>query len=82
MIYIERTSFYRENSLSLKIAKMQKLAFRLATVESDQHAGEWASPGGVIHVQARSAPLTLRPTLVWLRAPREVCSRALGLTVF
>ena len=74
MIYIERKSFYRE------IAKMQKLAFGLATVGCDQHAGEWASRGCIIHVQARSAPLTLSPTLVWQRAPREVCSRALGLT--
>jgi hypothetical protein len=81
MIY-ERKRFYRENSLSPFFAKMQKLAFGLATVECDQHAGEWASPGGVIHVQARSAPLTLCPTLVWLRAPREVCSRALGHAVF
>ena len=30
--------------MSLKIAKMQKLTFELATVESDQHASEWASP--------------------------------------
>ena len=81
MIYREN-KFLQGKSLSLGLAKMQKLTFGLATVECDQHAGEWASPGGVIHVQARSAPLTLCPTLVWLCAPREVCSRALGLTVF
>ena len=61
---------------------MGKLTFELATVESDQHAGEWASPGYVIRVQARSVPLTLCPALVWLRAPREVCSRVLGVAVF